>query len=134
MVIVLSSLNCWPPWPPIGLSTIPAYCFNGNNLVNKWHRHKSSFHENIERWHENLLSSSEACSASEFSWMKVHDNWRNVEASLNLERKSWKSCFNNVDWIKPSLLLKIQWKEHHYLYEHGCYSVPDFYSRDHNDT
>jgi hypothetical protein len=25
-----------------------------------------------------------------------------------------------VAWIRSSLLLKIQWKEHHYLYKHGC--------------
>ncbi len=40
----------------------------------------------------------------------------------------------HVACIKSSLLLKIQWKEHYYLDEHGCYSVQDFYSRDHNDT
>ncbi len=31
-----------------------------------------------------------------------------------------------VDWIKSSLFLKIQWKEHHYLYKLGCYSVEAF--------
>ncbi len=33
---------------------------------------------------------------------------------------------SHVDWIKSSLLLMIQWKEHHNLYEHGCYRVQDF--------
>jgi hypothetical protein len=31
-----------------------------------------------------------------------------------------------VACINSSLLLKIQWREHHYLYEHGCYSVQTF--------
>jgi hypothetical protein len=31
-----------------------------------------------------------------------------------------------VAWIRSSLLLKIQKKDHHYLYEHKCYSVQDF--------
>ncbi len=29
-------------------------------------------------------------------------------------------------WINSSLLLKIQWKEHDYLYKHGWYTVQDF--------
>jgi hypothetical protein len=40
----------------------------------------------------------------------------------------------HVACIKSSLLLKIQYKENHYLFEHGCYSVQDFKSRDHKDT
>jgi hypothetical protein len=28
-------------------------------------------------------------------------------------------------WIKSRLLLKIQWREHHCLYEHGGYTVQD---------
>ena len=28
-----------------------------------------------------------------------------------------------VVWIRSSLLLKIQWLKHHYLSEHGCYSL-----------
>ncbi len=31
-----------------------------------------------------------------------------------------------VACIKSSLLLKMQWKEHHYFYKHRCYSVQDF--------
>ena len=31
-----------------------------------------------------------------------------------------------VAWIRSSLLLKIQWLKHHYLSEHGCYSVREF--------
>ncbi len=48
-------------------------------------------------------------------------------------------CFNtvlrrSVDWIKSSLLLKIQWKVYHYLCEHGFYSVQNFQSDDLNDA
>jgi hypothetical protein len=39
-----------------------------------------------------------------------------------------------VAWIKSSLLLRIQWQEHHYLYKHGCYTLQNFKSHDHNDT
>ncbi len=28
-----------------------------------------------------------------------------------------------VACAKSSLLLKIQWKEHHFLYKHGCYMI-----------
>ncbi len=47
-----------------------------------------------------------------------------------------KSLFNTilkrlVAWISSSLLLKIQWYEHHYLSEHGCHSVWEFQSCDH---
>ncbi len=37
-------------------------------------------------------------------------------------------------WIKSSLLLKIQWKEHHYLYTHRCQIIKDLKSHDHNDA
>ncbi len=30
-----------------------------------------------------------------------------------------------VAWIRSSLLVKIQWQKHHYISEHGCYSVRD---------
>ncbi len=36
--------------------------------------------------------------------------------------------------MKISLLLKIQWQEHDYLSEHGCGSVRELRSRDHDDT
>jgi hypothetical protein len=39
-----------------------------------------------------------------------------------------------VALIKSSLLLKIQWSKHHYLSEHGCNSVREFWSCDHNDA
>jgi hypothetical protein len=39
----------------------------------------------------------------------------------------------HVACIRSSLLLKIQWKEHHNnLYKHGCYSVQDLWSSDQN--
>jgi hypothetical protein len=39
-----------------------------------------------------------------------------------------------VAWIRSSLLVKIQWQKHHYIAEHGCGSVRDLKSHDHNDV
>ncbi len=39
-----------------------------------------------------------------------------------------------VAHVKISLLLKIQWQEHDYLSEHGCGSVRELWSRDHDDA
>ncbi len=36
--------------------------------------------------------------------------------------------------MKISLLLKIQWREHDYLSEHGCGSVRELWSHDHDDA
>ncbi len=54
----------------------------------------------------------------------------------------WSTCnasFNEVlirlvAQVKISLLLKIQWREHDYLSEHGCGSVRELRSRYHDDT
>jgi hypothetical protein len=39
-----------------------------------------------------------------------------------------------VAQVKISLLLKIQWREHDYLSEHGCGSVWELRSLDHDDA
>jgi hypothetical protein len=40
--------------------------------------------------------------------------------------------FRHLNWIKSWLFIKIQFSEHYYLSEHGCYYVQEFYSCDHN--
>ena len=58
--------------------------------------------------------------------------WRWLLLQVLLYLENFKiTTFNTVlkrlvVWIRSSLLLKIQWLKHHYLSEHGCYSVREF--------